>query len=119
MVYYFTLRLYNRLHSMWRHDGINSNTRPVSPSGISYNKIRFQLNPTPDKVASKLMSQQPSKKTNPMFTSEVNKVGIIPPGSMQSKLLMFDGINRNKGFGDRQHGPGSNGNTQQTQQFVR
>lgn len=118
MVYYFTLRLYNRLHSVWRHDGVISNTRPASPSGISYNKIRFQLNPTPDKTANKLNLQQP-KKNHIIFPAEGNKIGGNPASSMQSKLLLFDGINRNKGFGERPNALGSIANAQQTQQFVR
>lgn len=87
-------------------------------SGISYNKIRFQLNPTPDKTANKLNLQQP-KKNHIIFPAEGNKIGGNPASSMQSKLLLFDGINRNKGFGERPNALGSIANAQQTQQFVR
>lgn len=112
MVYYFTLRLYNRLHSMWRHDGLVNITRPASPSDISYNKIRFQVSQTPAKTASKL--QAPSKKSQTLLASEATKMMAAnqQPGSLQSKLLLFDGINRSKGFGD-------NGNVPNVQTFVR
>lgn len=94
MVYYFTLRLYNRVNSIYRQDGLPL-TRQVSPA-YSFNKASINdERGTKILRAPQMLSTPPKQHTQHLARNRLDRI-TDPSGN--SKLQVFEKASNKNGY---------------------